>query len=292
MNIRDYEYIVAVSEYLHFGRAAERCKISQPTLSMQIKKFEKFYGVRIFERSNKKVMITEIGKEIIAQASQILEYHKSIERITTKAKDPATGELSLAVFPTLGPYILPKIIPKIHAKYPRLKLLLLEEKTDRILLKLLKSKIDCALLALPIDDAKLETQALFFDQFNVALPSHHRLTKSKSLDLSDLENETILLLEDGHCLRSQALEVCSLVNQSTYKEFRATSLETLRYMISSGAGVTLMPELACIKTEGVSYVPFRDKSIGRTIALVYKKDSQKKKSIELIGEKLGLIFNA
>ncbi len=290
MNIRDYEYIVAVSELLHFGKAARFCKISQPTLSMQIKKFEDIYDVKIFDRSNKKIVITEIGEQIVAKAKSILENHKLIEEITTKTKDPETCELKLAVFPTLGPYILPKIIPKIHSRYPNLQLLLIEEKTDTILPKLIDSKIDCALLALPIDNDSLEYQPLFFDRFNVALPSQHPLAKRKNIALNDLANERILLLEEGHCLRSQALEVCSLVKKSTYQEFQATSLETLRYMIGSGSGVTLIPHIASIKTEGVTYVPCRDRKLGRSIALVYKKDSHRKASIDLIYKKMINIF--
>jgi len=286
MNIRDYQYIVAVAELLHFGNAARRCKITQPTLSMQILKFEEYFNVKIFDRSNKKIAVTEIGEKIVQHAKEILAQHEAIIHLSEKLKDPTLGDLKLGLFPTVGPFLLPKIIPAIHQSYKNLKLFLIEEKTDLLVPKLLDARIDCAVLALPINNDRIEYTKLFFDPFFVALPKKHRLASNKFLSMNDLAGENILLLEDGHCLRSQALEACALVKQSTYQEFQATSLETLRQMVVAGTGITLMPEIACTKTNGITYVPFKDKNLGREIVLAHKKDSIKSATIELVASKI------
>lgn len=275
MNIRDLNYLIAVANFKHFGKAAEACFVSQPALSMQLQKLEDNLGVQLFERTNKHVMITKIGLEIIERAKNIIQEVNDIKEIAQQNKDPLSGELKLGIFPSLGPYYLPLIIPKITKSFPNLKLFLVEEKTNIIINKLKDGEIDAAFLALPLKDELLESASLFQDEFFLAVSKNHSLAKLKSISYKDLKNEKLLLLEDGHCLREQALNVCSLIGAHEYQTFRATSLETLRHMVAANVGATLIPKIAKKSNDGIKYLPFTNSPPSRTIGLVWRKTSAK-----------------
>lgn len=280
MNIRDLKYLVAIAEHHHFGKAAESCFVSQPALSMQLKKLEKILGVQLIERTNKSVFLTEIGKEITQQARDILSRVDEMREFANQSTDPFSGELRLGVIPTLAPYLLPHIMPGITKIFPKLTLYLLEETTSNLLTKLSQGKLDAALLALPLIDEDYSTLPLFEEEFLLAVPANHVLAKRKIIKLSDIENKTLLLLEDGHCLRDQALSVCQRVNVSESKSFRATSLETLRHMVLSKAGITLIPKLACGKNDGICYLPFHSPKPARTIGIIWRASTAKKILLE------------
>jgi LysR family hydrogen peroxide-inducible transcriptional activator len=279
MNLRDLQYLVAVADYRHFGKAAEQCNTSQPTLSMQLKKLEETLGVQLFERTSKKVMITPIGETIAAKARQILQDSRDILELAKAAQDPYAGEFRLGAFPTLAPYFLPMAVPTIHKALPKLKLLLVEEKTPLLLERLKAGILDAAFLALPLKEDWLEVIPLFDDPFLLAVSSEHALAKRKYVSQQDIKGEQLLLLEDGHCMRNQALEVCSLIGSSQQQEFQATSLETLRQMVAAGVGITLIPKIAIGKDKSVRYIPFDKISPSRTIGMVWRKHAARKESI-------------
>lgn len=281
MNIRDLNYLVAIADTSHFGKAAEACFVSQPALSMQIKKLEETLGVVLIERTNKRVMFTEVGQRIVKQAREILYQVDALKELADQAKDPFSGTLHLGVIPTLAPYLLPLIMPKLCAQYPKLTIYLVEETTGNLLTKLADGKLDGALLALPVEGDFI-AEPIFDEVFELAVPAYHPLAKKEAIKLHNLENKTLLLLEDGHCLRDQALAVCHKAHASELKNFRATSLETLRHMVAAGVGITLMPKLACGKNDGICYIPFTGTIPTRTIGMVYRVSTTKKKQLEQI----------
>lgn len=285
MNIRDLKYLIAVADHNHFGRAAEACFVSQPALSMQIKKLEESLGVHLIERSNKQIFFTEIGQVVVQQARDILYRVENLQEIAKQSKDPFCGELHLGIIPTLSPYLLPLIIPELSTLFPKLTLYLVEETTLNLLSKLNEGKIDAALLALPIE-GDFSVHPLFDEEFFLAIPLEHQLAKQKVVNYSNLENKTLLLLEDGHCLRQQALAVCHKANASESKKFRATSLETLRHMVAAGVGITLMPKLSCRSNDQVCYLPFESPIPMRTIGLIWRKSTTKKILLEHLVDKI------
>jgi LysR family hydrogen peroxide-inducible transcriptional activator len=245
MNLRDLEYLVAIAEHRHFGRAAEACYVSQPTLSTQLKKLERDLGVDLVERNPRQVLLTPAGEQVVERARVILGEADTIRGIARRAQDPEAGTIRMGLFPTLATYLLPHVVPPLHARFPRLELLLVEEKTEVVLQRLRDGQLDIGVLALPVGAAHLESQCLFAEEFLLAVPAHHPLAAGEGcLDVSVLATEPVLLLEEGHCLRDQALSVCRLAGAAERDGFRATSLETLRQMVAAGVGITLLPELA------------------------------------------------
>ena len=281
MNLRDLKYLVAVAKEQHFARAAEKSFVSQPTLSMQIKKLEDELGVQIFERSQKNFLVTKVGKEIIKKAEVILREAEEIKNIAQNSKDPFSGELRIGAFPTLASYFFPKVIGKISKKFPQLKLLLIEEKTEELLRKLQNGEIDAAFIAMPVLNETLLSQKIFEEDFLLAVPSNHALAKKKKIESKDLKGQSLMLLEEGHCLRNQALEACSMLGAFEQQDFRASSLETLRQMVISGAGITLMPKIAVRTEDKISYIKI-DHAPKRTIGLYWRKSSTRKSLIEEI----------
>ena len=277
MNLRDLKYLVALAELRHFGKAAEACFVSQPTLSMQIRKLEEELGVALFERAPRKVMLTPAGQDMVQRASRILAEVEQMKEAARRSKDPEAGTLRLGVFPTLGPYLLPHVVPQLRERFPQLELQLVEEKSDILLQRLREGRLDAALLALPLHDEQLHAEFLFEEPFVFAAPAQHPLAQGATLSMDALTDETLLLLEDGHCLRDQALDVCRLSGAQEKAGFRATSLETLRQMVAAGAGVTLLPALAVLapvaQPRNIRLVPFRDPPPSRRIALVWRKSS-------------------
>ncbi|HEY3487153.1 MAG TPA: LysR substrate-binding domain-containing protein [Gammaproteobacteria bacterium] len=274
MNLRDLKYLIAIAKHRHFGKAARECFVSQPTLSTQIKKLEEELGVILIERNNKQVLLTETGAQIIVKAQQILKNVDEVREIAAQYRDPGSGKIALAAIPTLAPYLLPHIVPVIHEQLPKLQIMLYELQTAPSLKKLEAGEIDAALLALPIDHGTLSHELLFEEPFLAATAPGKPLAKRKQLKLSDLAAEEILLLEDGHCLRDQALDLCNKIDAREITGFRATSLETLRQMIASGTGTTLIPLLATLEKisnqHSICYIPFEQPQPSRQIALVYR----------------------
>jgi len=278
MNLRDLHYLVALAEHRHFGRAAEACFVSQPTLSTQIRKLEDELGVALVERTPRKVLLTDVGREIAARARDVLNDVEQIKGIARRTLDPESGTVRLGIFPTLAPYLLPHVVPMVHKRFPRLELLLVEEKTEEVLHRLHEGRLDAGIVALPVHEDSLHAEFLFEEPFLLAVPHTHPLASQPSLKLSDLKTQSLLLLEDGHCLRDQALEVCHLAGAGEKAGFRATSLETLRQMVAANVGITLLPALAVkppvARTPNVHLIEFRGSHPpSRRIAMLWRKSS-------------------
>lgn len=280
MNIRDLKYLIAVADHCHFGKAAEACFVSQPALSMQIKKLEDSLGVQLIERTNKSVMLTDVGKQIIKQAQVILHGVNTLHEIANQAKDPYSGELHLGVIPTLGPYLLPHIIPVLAKHYPKLKIYISEDQTHNLVSKLKNGKLDCAMFGYPQKEEDFEAQLLMEEELFLAVPMRHSLAKKKQVRHADLSNQVLMLLEDGHCLRESILELCRIANASPDKSFQATSLETMRHMVASNVGMTLMPKLSCRANDGICYLPFRSPKTTRKIGFFWRRSSAKSLLLE------------
>lgn len=274
MTLQELRYLVALADLGHFGQAAEACFVSQSTLSTGVKKLEDFLGVIVFDRSLKRVVPTPIGREIVDSARRIVEEAARIREVASYAKDPMDRTVQLGVIPTLGPYYLPHVVTRVKEAHPKLRLLLREEMTPHLLAHLAEGKLDAGLLALPVEDPSLEIAPLFVEPFFAALPAGHALASEKAVKLDDLVTAGLLLLEEGHCLRDQALEACHLEGMGN-EEIRATSLETLRQMVAMGLGVTLIPALACANTSGATVVmkPVADAGAARSIGLIWRRRS-------------------
>lgn len=274
MNLRDLEYVAAIADHGSLARAAEACHVSASTLSIQLAKLEAYLGVILFERTSRRVEPTVSGRAIITLARDIVHRSQNLRDVARQAQHPFGGMFKLGAFPTLAPYYLPKIVPLIGKALPHIKLRLIEEKSPVLLEKLRKHELDAALLSLPVDDKELVAAPLFEDPFYLACPSSANLASRKTMRVTDLADETLMLLEDGHCLRDQALDICHSSKAREDQEFRATSLETLRQMVASGAGMTLMPQIACLPTQHVRYIPFtKQESLNRSIGLVWRKST-------------------
>ncbi len=277
MNLKDLKYFVTVAELKHFGHAAEACFVSQPTLSMQLKKLEESLGTPLLERQPRTVLLTAAGRAVLPKAREILRLSEDIRRVATQLQDPGKGELHLGAFPTLAPYLFPHIVPGLREHYPELRLYLVEEKTETLIHQLESGQLDAALLAEPVDHPQFEHACLFEEDFLLAAPASHPLAREKRIRAEALQAEALLLLTEGHCLRDQALEFCSLAGTRERDEFRATSLETLRQMVASGMGITLLPQLTVQppvqNPEGLVLVPFESPAPNRRIALYWRKHS-------------------
>ncbi len=284
MNIRDLRYLVALAEHRHFGRAAEASFVSQPTLSTQIRKLEEELGVPLVERAPRRVMLTPVGREIVARAQRILTDLDELHQIARRSQDPDSGTIRLGLFPTLAPYLLPHVVPGLRERFPRLDLLLVEEKTEVLLHQLRDGKLDAAILALPLHDDQITARFLFEEPFLLAVPRGHPLARRRSITLDDLGRESLLLLEDGHCLRDQALDVCRMAGANEKSGFRATSLETLRQMVAAGVGITLLPRLAVAPpipaSADIAMVPFDAPQPHRRLAMVWRRSTARAELLE------------
>lgn len=285
MNLRDLQYLVAVAEHRHFGKAAEASFVSQPALSMQIKKLEEYLGVELFERTGKQVIPTAIGEDLVKRAKRILLEADQLVAAARAARDPFAGDVRLGVFPTLAPYLLPRIMPELSKSFPNVKFFLIEEKSDVILSRLKEGGLDAVFLALPVAEDGLEVRELFTEPFFLAVHDGHEFAGKSFVAQDELKDRSLLLLEEGHCLRRQALDVCALSGASEHQDFRATSLETLRQMVAARVGITLVPELAVRENEqGIRYVPFSSPAPSRTIGMVWRKSSPRSKLFEAIAK--------
>ncbi|MBV9619538.1 MAG: LysR family transcriptional regulator [Gammaproteobacteria bacterium] len=286
LKLKDLRYLVAVAEQRHFGRAAAQCFVSQPTLSAQLKKLEQSLGVQLIERAPHRVALTPAGQEIVARARRILEATEEVVTLARAHRDPLAGQLRVALLPTIGPYLLPHVVPAVRRSLPRLQLRLYEYQTATMLEKLHAGELDLGVLALPVELAGLEARELYREPFTVALPERHPLAAHPSLKVADLKDEKLLLLEDGHCLREQALEVCGRAVRREEQDFRATSLETLRQMVATGAGITLLPELAgrgaYRSARGVVLRPFARPAPVRHVGAVWRRSTARRAAIDAL----------
>jgi len=278
MTLQELRYVVALLDTGHFGQAAEICFVSQSTLSSGLKKLEDTLGVTLFDRGLKHVTPTAVGRDIAESARLLLLEADHVLELAKFAQDPMARKVYLGVIPTLGPYYLPHALTLMHTKFPRLRLLLREEMTPRILARLADGSMDAGLLALPVKDPNLDVAPLFVEPFLAAVPHDHPLAKTKAVSIDELAKAGLLLLEEGHCLRDQALEACHLEGLEN-EEIRATSLETLRQLVALGLGVTLLPVLAggCnAPTPSGKFVvlkPLAAPGASRTICLAWRRRS-------------------
>ena len=282
MNLKDLKYLVALADTGHFGKAAERTFVSQPTLSAQLKKLEEYLGVKLVERQPKNVQLTDIGKQVVIRARRMLEQGEEIIALGRTNADPLSGRIKVALIPTVGPYLLPRVTQKIRKTLPNLGLMLYEYQTEPLLKRLRDGEFDLGIIALPSDADGLESRVLYEEAFVLAVPQQHALSEKSVVRIQDLKGQALLLLEDGHCLRDQALEVCSRVDVHEVEDFRATSLETLRQMVVAGLGITLLPELAVespFGQRGLTTRPFAKPAPSRTVGAVWRKSSTRTAAI-------------
>jgi LysR family hydrogen peroxide-inducible transcriptional activator len=286
LKLKDLRYLVAVADERHFGRAAAHCFVSQPTLSAQLKKLEQDLGVQLIERAPNNVTLTPAGQEIVTRARRILEASDEVVQLAHSHRDPLAGKLRVALLPTIGPYLLPRVAPALRRALPRLELRLYEYQTAPLLEKLQAGALDVGILALAVEAPGCEARELYEEPFTVALPERHALAAHKTLRVADLKGETLLLLEDGHCLRDQALEICSRVGTKDPQDFRATSLETLRHMVATGAGVTLLPLLASRgawgNARGVAVRPFAKPAPSRHVGALWRRSTARQAAIDAV----------
>jgi LysR family hydrogen peroxide-inducible transcriptional activator len=277
-----------VADTGHFGKAAARCFVSQPTLSAQLRKLEEYLGVDLIERQPRQALLTPAGVEVVARARRIVEASDEVVEIALSHRDPLAGKLRIAFLPTIGPYLLPFVVQRLHKALPRLELMLHEHQTEPMLERLRAGDIDMGVLALPVELDGLHAEPLYDEPFVVAMPTAHPLAERKQLRAEDLRGATLLLLEEGHCLRDQALEVCSRVPVREKQDFRGTSLETLRQMVAADAGITLLPELATrgayAQSRGVVIRPFAKPVPARRIGAIWRKSSPRGAALAAVAE--------
>jgi LysR family hydrogen peroxide-inducible transcriptional activator len=287
MTLQDLRYVVALAEHGHFGRAAAVCDIAQSTLSFQIKNLEIELGVTLFERTTKSVSVTAIGAEIAGRARQILADVEAIISVGQNISGPLCGGFSLGVIPTLGPYLLPWLVPALKKNYPELRLLLREDLTASLLERLASHRLDAALVALPVSHDRLESLALFDEPFWFAEPKSRKPAKGKIMKGDELRGQRLLLLAEGNCLRDQALAICGTTDREGEGDFRATSLETILQMVATGLGSTLLPAMACnqARTRAVTTRPL-EAGVGRRIGLVWRRSYPKPHDINLLAQTL------
>lgn len=279
MTLTELKYLVAIAREKHFGRAAEACFVSQPTLSVAIKKLEEELDVKIFERGASEVSVTPLGEQIVRQALQVLEQAAAIKEIAKLGKDPVSGPLRLGIIYTIGPYLLPDLVRQAIERVPQMPLMLQENFTVRLLEMLRMGELDCAIMAEPFPDAGLAVAPLYDEPFMVAVPVHHPLARRKSISAEALKNETMLLLGTGHCFRDHVLEVCpeyarfASDAEGIRKSFEGSSLETIKYMVASGMGVTVVPQLSVPREPQphVRYIKFAPPVPTRRVVLVWRR---------------------
>ena len=275
LSLRQLQYVVAVADTLGFRRAAERCAVSQPTLSTQVQHLEDVLGVKLFERDRRRVLLTSAGEEVVTRARRILVETEDLLAVATRARDPFVGTFRVGVIPTIAPYFLPEVTQVLAKKYPHLRIVFREEKTEDTVRDLWAGTLDAGLVALEAELGALEHAEVMRDPFVVAMPKGHRLAKKKKIAQRDLDDQDVLLLEDGHCLRSQALALCSKAGAHEM-DLRATSLATLVQMVAGSSAVTLLPDLALsVENRGgqLEIRPFSAPIPFRTLALVWRPRS-------------------
>ncbi len=295
MTLTELRYVVAVARERHFGRAAEACFVSQPTLSVAVKKLEEELGVTLFERNQNDVAVTAVGAEVVAQAQRVLEQAGAIKALVKFRGDPLAGALRVGVIYSIAPYLLPALVPRMIRTAPQMPLVLEENYTHRLLEMLKAGEIDAAIMALPCSAPGLMMQAVYDEAFLVAMPSRHPWVARKSVPAADLKKETMLLLGTGHCLRDQVLAVCpemmrfqSSGAEGIQKTFEGSSLETIRHMVASGVGLTVLPATAVPavprKHDLIVYRPFTTPAPDRRVVLAWRKSFTRISAVEKLRE--------
>lgn len=288
-SLKQLEYLVALADTLHFGHASERCNITPSTLSAGIRDLENVLGVSLAERTKRRVLMTPIGKEIAARSHLLLRDAEEVMALAASNREPMSGEMRLGVIPTISPFLLPRVLPAINDKHPALRLYLREEQTAQLLSRLRSGEIDLALIALPYDIEGLTSWIVLEDKFQFACNESHPLANKKTVPLSALIDEPLMLLEEGHCLRGHALDACQFHDIQIRAQFEASSLHTLVQMVASGIGVTLLPELAIdseiTKGTSINLVPLSNNA-SRQIGLVWRQSSLRSRDFEILGDTL------
>lgn len=287
ITLRQLRYLVALAEHRHFGRAADACAITQPALSMQIRDLEKHLGIALVERRPNDVMLTDLGAEVARHAEQVLLAARDLEDFAKHRGRVLSGSLHLGIIPTLGPYVLPQVLPALHRLFPDLRIELRETQTRVLLDELNRGLLDAAILALPVSDAGLETLRLFDDAFVLAVPATDPRPETARVRPDDIDRPRLILLEEGHCLRDQALALCASAHGSPEMSLGATSLATVMQMVANGYGITLVPKVAVAveaRDERVKLLRFAAPEPGRTVGLAWRRTSPRKADFLALGQ--------
>jgi LysR family transcriptional regulator, hydrogen peroxide-inducible genes activator len=290
MTLTELRYIVALARERHFGRAAEKCFVSQPTLSVAVKKLEDELGVILFERGQAEVRPTPAGEPIIGQAERVLAECARVKELADAGNDPLAGPLRLGAIYTIGPYLLPKLVPLLKARAPKMPLMIEENFTDRLVAKLKSSELDVAVLALPIDEPGLVAQPVYDEAFRALVPASHPWTKKKAVDPAGLLDEPLLMLGRGNCFRDQVLDLCAQAGEGGPQVLEGSSLETIRHMVASGVGITVMPASAVDTLPKDDPLlrsrPFTGPEPGRRVGLVWRASFPRHQAVDLVRKAL------
>jgi len=293
MTLTELRYIVAVARERHFGRAAESCFVSQPTLSIAIRKLEEELGVKLFERGSKnEVRLTEIGNAIVEQAQRVLEESEVISQLAQQGKDPLRGSLRLGLIYTIAPYLLPSLIPRLHDAAPAMRLIIEENYTSELAKQLKQGRMEAIVISLPFEEPGIEVRPVYQEPFIVAIPRGHPWEQRKRVEPTDLADENLLLLGAGHCFRDQVLQACPECNRTIHtgdslqRTLEGSSLETIRHMVATGVGVTVLPCTSITEStqnlDLLKILPFKDPSPGRTVAVAWRRKFPRQEAIELL----------
>ena len=290
MTLTELRYIVAVSQKNHFGKAAQACFVSQPTLSIAIKKLEGELGVRLFERSSKnEIRITEIGQQVVNQAYIVLQNAQMLSEIAQQGRDPLSGQFKLGVIYTIGPYLLPSLIPELRKNVPNLKLIIEENFTANLFQSLKQGALDAIIISYPFEEPGIETAPLYKEPFIVALPNNHAWKDRDAISTEDLASQDLMLLGSGHCFRDQVIKACPNClsgNSELTRTFEGGSLETIRHMVAAGTGITVLPRTCIIHNQKIETMidikPFKSPSPSRTVAIAWRKHYPRKEAIVTI----------
>ncbi len=290
MTLTQLEYMIAVDTYRHFVLAAEKCFVTQPTLSMQLQKLEEELGVKIFDRTKQPVIPTEIGARIIAQARVVLRESGMIKQLINDEKDVMTGELRIGIIPTLAPYLLPTLFKQVRAKYPQLELVIRETITEEVIHELKNNRLDCGLVVTPLKDVSIKEDVLFYEELFVYVSRKNALYDKKYVLADDIDPNQLWLLEEGHCFRSQVLNLCELRKSGDlHFKYATGNIETLKRMVDKSDGLTILPELAVMefnKTQMRLVKRLKDPSPAREVSLVTHRDHIKTKLIQTLKEEI------
>jgi LysR family transcriptional regulator, hydrogen peroxide-inducible genes activator len=287
VTLKQLRYLSALAEHRHFGRAAEACSITQPALSMQIRELEKELAAQLVERRPGEVVLTEIGREVAARSDQLLVGARDLVDFARHGNGVLSGQLTLGVIPTLAPYVLPRVLPKLQQRYPRLQVELRETQTEVLIDELTRGDLDVIMLALPVTETDLETIRLFDDPFLLAVPAGDARPRTARVTPRDIDQDRLILLEDGHCLRDQALAFCANGRRGGSMGLGATSLTTVMQMVANGYGVTLVPQVAVdveVRDDRVRLLRFAPPQPGRTIGLAWRRTSPRKSDFIALGQ--------
>ena len=290
-SFRQLEHLVLLANHGHFGHAAKACHVTQSTLSASIKELENTLQAPLVDRTKRRVVLTPLGREIVERARRILNEGKDLVEAARAGSEPLSGTLRMGVIATVGPFLLPEVLPRLRRAYFALRLYLVEDLTTRLVEELRAGRLDIVLLALPCEDCRnLETQALFKDPFTVALPNNHPLAAGKAVDIEQLRSEELLLLKEGHCLREHALAACRLADRRKVQPVEATSLHTLVQMVDNGLGITLLPQLAIdggiLKGTAIKILPTTGQAPNREIGLAWRRGTGRQREFELLANVL------